>query len=146
MNPESPQSPPPSLLYLTKRLETATHSSLERVCTPHSLTVTQLTLLSTVEMRGAMTNADIARRLSIRPQSVTDVVRSLQERSWITRTPDPDNGRRILNTVSPGGRALLQTIDPELSEVQATMLSGFDEAQATLLRDLMLRATRNLQS
>lgn len=52
----------------------------------------------------------LAERLRIAPRSVTDVVDALVERSWVTRSPDPDDRRASLLTLTADGRDMAEKI------------------------------------
>src|SRR5215470_5093433 len=49
---------------------------------------------------------DLARVLHVHPSTLTGVLRRLEQRSLVVREPDPSDGRRALQHLSPKGRRL----------------------------------------
>ncbi|MGC1467820.1 MAG: MarR family transcriptional regulator [Sphingorhabdus sp.] len=50
---------------------------------------------------------DLAAQLSVRPSTASDVVSALVGKGLAERSADPDNGKAICVTLSPGGRSML---------------------------------------
>jgi DNA-binding MarR family transcriptional regulator len=73
------------------------------------LTPSQTSLLSRLDRDGPRTASELAAAEGVRPQSVAASVAVLEERGFVTRRPDPDDGRRQTISVSPAGRALLDS-------------------------------------
>ncbi|WP_116205660.1 MarR family winged helix-turn-helix transcriptional regulator [Amycolatopsis circi] len=62
-----------------------------------------LAVLSRLYRGGTHTPGELAEAERIHPQSLTRILASLAEREWITRTPDPADGRRSLIDITPTG-------------------------------------------
>ncbi|GLZ46928.1 MarR family transcriptional regulator [Actinomycetospora sp. NBRC 106375] len=73
------------------------------------LTPSQTSLLSRLDRDGPRTASELAAAEGVRPQSVATSVGVLEERGFVTRRRDPDDGRRQTISVSPAGRALLDS-------------------------------------
>jgi DNA-binding MarR family transcriptional regulator len=69
---------------------------------------------------------------------------ALERGRWITRTPDPAHGRRVLIGLSDEGWSLLERLAPVAAEVEASMVDGFDDAERADLRALLNRCRTNL--
>ncbi len=78
------------------------------VLEPHGLTVSQYTALSVMRSRAGLSNAQLARRVLITPQSMNEVVAQLAERKLIQRRPDPAHGRAIRTDLTPRGEHVLR--------------------------------------
>ncbi|WP_275293241.1 MarR family transcriptional regulator [Amycolatopsis sp. La24] len=68
-----------------------------------------LAVLSRLYRGGTHTPGELAEAERIHPQSLTRILASLAEREWITRTPDPADGRRSLIEITPAGLRELRT-------------------------------------
>src|ERR1700688_2816986 len=53
---------------------------------------------------GPAASADLARQEQISPQSMGATLGELEARGFVKRAPDPDDGRRILLSISVAGR------------------------------------------
>jgi DNA-binding MarR family transcriptional regulator len=72
------------------------------------LTLSQLEVLGEISRCGVTTPAELALRLQVRVQSLTDSINELERRGVVSRRPDPADRRRQLLEVTPAGEALLE--------------------------------------
>lgn len=101
----------------------------------NSLSATKLVLLGQLCRRGSATQADLAERERIQPQSLTRVLAELVEEELISRRPDPQDGRKQLLDITARGRGALtgdmQVRDAWLAKAMEAELS---EAEREVLR------------
>lgn len=71
------------------------------------LTMPETSALSRLDRGGPATASDLARLERISPQSMGATVATLLERGLIARERDPQDGRRILLSVTEAGRELV---------------------------------------
>jgi DNA-binding MarR family transcriptional regulator len=86
----------------------------------------QLTVLGRLDRHGPASVSDLAAGERMRPQSMAQTVRDLEDAGHVSRRPDPEDGRRSIVELTPAGlealhatRArredwLTQTLDREL--------------------------------
>jgi DNA-binding MarR family transcriptional regulator len=74
----------------------------------HGLTLSQMELVSEVSRTGVTTPAELASRLHVRVQSLTDSINELVSRDLIARRPDENDRRRQLIELTDAGAALLE--------------------------------------
>jgi DNA-binding MarR family transcriptional regulator len=99
----------------------------------HGLTLSQLEVLGEVS-RGVSTPAELASRLHVRVQSLTDSINELVSRGLISRRPDDDDRRRQLIELTPAGSALLDDDRAERDAwLNATMRNNLSELEFDLL-------------
>jgi DNA-binding MarR family transcriptional regulator len=99
----------------------------------HGLTLSQLEVLGEVS-RGVSTPAELASRLHVRVQSLTDSINELVSRGLISRRPDDDDRRRQLIEQTPAGSALLDDDRAERDAwLNATMRNNLSELEFDLL-------------
>lgn len=73
----------------------------------NGLTLSQLELLGDVNRAVTTTPAEVAARLQVRVQSLTDSINELESRGLISRRPDETDRRRQLIELTPVGLELL---------------------------------------
>ena len=73
----------------------------------HGLTLSQLEVLGEVSRTGVSTPAELAGRMHVRVQSLTDAINDLMARGLVSRRPDPADRRRQLVELTPAGMELL---------------------------------------
>jgi DNA-binding MarR family transcriptional regulator len=68
-----------------------------------SVSLTQLSALSTLHKCGPLTPGQLAAREGVQPPSMTRVVTALEERGYIERRPHPTDGRQAIVELSEAG-------------------------------------------
>ena len=136
--------PGPTLLYGVKQVELAVRAALDELLRPTGCTVPQWTALTILSRRGEQTGAELARGAFVSPQAMGDLLAALDRGHWITRTPDPTHGRRVLIGLSDAGRDLLARVGPGADAVEERMVAGFDADERAALRAMLNRCRTNL--
>jgi DNA-binding MarR family transcriptional regulator len=127
----------PRTSYLVARLDRLVRSQLSDVLVPFDLTVPQYTLLSVIEHRPGLSNAQLARRSYITAQAMHQVVNGLEERGLIARRVSPDHGRIQLTELTDDGMALLKACDEEVTRLEERIFDGLGEKGESRLRELL---------
>jgi DNA-binding MarR family transcriptional regulator len=65
------------------------------------------TVLRHLEREGPLTSSELAAREGMRPQSMAETVKELEALGFVQKTGDPDDGRRLLVSVTAAGRRRL---------------------------------------
>ena len=66
--------------------------------------------MATIDCHGPLTPSELAAREKIQRPTATRVLSRLEEAGLVTRTPDPDDRRSSLVSITPAGRVLLDTV------------------------------------
>jgi DNA-binding MarR family transcriptional regulator len=74
----------------------------------HGLTLSQLELLGEASRTPVTTPAELAGRLHVRVQSLTDSINELVSRGLVARRPDETDRRRQLIEITDAGTALME--------------------------------------
>jgi len=130
----------PRTSYLVARLDRLVRSQLTEILEPFDLTVPQYTLLSVIEHRPGLSNAQLARRSYITAQAMHQVVNGLEDRGLIVRRVSPDHGRIQLTELTDDGMALLKACDEEVTSLEEQIFGGLGEKGERRLRDLLQAA------
>jgi DNA-binding MarR family transcriptional regulator len=111
------------------------------------LTLAESSALSRLERGGPATSSDLARVDRVSPQSMGATVAALLDRALIERNRDPEDGRRIVLSVTDAGRRTLRDKRGARTErIAAALRAGFSadelrqlEGAAALLERLAER-------
>jgi DNA-binding MarR family transcriptional regulator len=68
----------------------------------------QMGVLGRLDRFGPASISDLAAADRVRPQSMAQTVRELESAGWVSRRPDPDDGRRAILELTDAGLARLQ--------------------------------------
>jgi MarR family transcriptional regulator, lower aerobic nicotinate degradation pathway regulator len=96
-------------------------------------------LLAALEEFGPASQAALGRRTSIDRSDVVAVLNDLAARGLIERSPDPDDRRRNVITITPAGTEQLKALDQVVAGVQERLLAPLSPADRTRLVGLLTR-------
>jgi DNA-binding MarR family transcriptional regulator len=96
-------------------------------------------LLAALEEFGPASQAALGRRTGIDRSDVVAALNELANRGLIQRSPDPDDRRRNIITITPGGTEQLRTLDQILTGVQEELLAPLSGADRSKLIRLLTR-------
>jgi DNA-binding MarR family transcriptional regulator len=121
----------PRLSYLVARLDRLIRSRLSAVLEPFDVSVPQYTVLSILERRADLSNAQLARRSYITAQAMHQVVNGLQARNLVERATSSRHGRIQPMRLTTEGATLLRRCDEavEAAEQQLFDTLGSDDRQ-----------------
>ncbi len=113
---------------------------------PAGLTLPAYTALSVLRAQDGLSNAQLARRSLVTPQSMSEALAQLVERGYVRRRADPRHGRIIRTELTASGRRALERCDRAVDDVERGMLVDLDAAEVAALRDALLLCGRALES
>jgi DNA-binding MarR family transcriptional regulator len=137
-------TPTPTLSYVIGRLDRVVRSAIAAAVREHGLSVTQYTVLSVLGHRGSLSNAQLARRSYVSPQSMNEVLLALEERGFVLRQDDPNHGRIRQTALTHKGRQALAVCGEKVSSVEASMTSELSATERKELHLLMVKCVRGL--
>ena len=124
----------PLTLYMVKRLELVIRARMDVALRPFGLSTVQFTALTALRARDGLSSAQLARRSFVTPQTMNEMVHSLERRGLIARRQAPDNRRVLLLTLTDSGQELLAQCDPLVEAIEGEMLAAIPAGQHGLLR------------
>ena len=95
--------------------------------------------------QDGLSNARLARRSLVTPQSMSEVLAQLVEQGHVRRTAEPGHGRVIRMELTKSGLRALERCDRAVDEVEREMLAGLDADEAASLRAILIRCGRALE-
>ena len=135
-----------SLAYVIGRVDHGIRREMRRRLTDQALSVQQYTALSVLRSRPGLSNAQLARRSLVTPQSMIEILSQLERRGLVRRDVDPSHGRILRTELTPAGHELLVAVDPAMASMQAQMLADVPEADRAILLAGMLSAMDRLSN
>jgi DNA-binding MarR family transcriptional regulator len=144
LSPVPRTTKPTSLAYLVGRLDHILKQRLRDSLAPCGLSVPQYTALSVFRAHGSLSNAQLAARTMTSPQSANEMVKQMEAKGWIARTPDPAHGRIIQIGLTESGQAALDECDAHVAELEQLMFADLDEDAKTTLQAQLRGAVRAL--
>ncbi len=135
----------PGLSYVLGRLDRVLRRRLSAAVEAHGLTLPAYTALSVLRAQDGLSNAQLARRSLITPQSMSEVLAFLVEQRYVQRRAEPDDRRIIRIEVTPAGSRALARCDESVGDVEREMLADLDDGETAVLRDSLGRCSLALE-
>ncbi|KVC62643.1 MarR family winged helix-turn-helix transcriptional regulator [Burkholderia stagnalis] len=136
---------PQRLTYVIGSLDRLLRRHMTDALAPLGITLAQYTALSVLEARGASSNAQLAERSFITPQSANEVMSVMASRGFVTREADPSHGRVILLTLTGEGAAMLRECEAVLRPLESRMLGDLPADEAAHVQRALELFARNLR-
>ena len=134
----------PTLLYLVGRVDRVVRRAMNEVLAAHGVSLNQYATLSVLDRRSGLSNAQLARRALVSPQSMNEVLLSLEERGFVRRRAHPGHGRILQAQVTSKGRKLLGACEAEVEAVEQRMTKGLSPRDRRSLRRALLECVQSL--
>ena len=108
--------------YLIKRAQMVLHDAMADALGSHDLTVTQFAVLTGLDEEPGLSNADLARRAFVTPQSMHAVLQELERLQLVVRRPHPQHQRVLQAELTEAGRGTLKSAADAVDAVEEQML------------------------
>ncbi|WP_228010365.1 MarR family winged helix-turn-helix transcriptional regulator [Nonomuraea phyllanthi] len=122
-----------------KRAEQTLMAAKQAAIRPAGLTVPQYAALFALAGNPGISGAALARACLVTPQAMTVVLKNLEERGFIERSPHPWH-RNVLETrLTEPGRAALEAADERAVVIERAIEAEFTSDERAALRELLAR-------
>jgi DNA-binding MarR family transcriptional regulator len=136
----------PRISYVIARLERAVRAAIHERVRPYGLTTLQYTTLSVLGRRGGLSNAQLARRSYMTPQSMSEVIEALERKGLIRRDQHPNHRRVYPAQLTATGTKVLEACDEAVAELEEEMLRELDGDERRALNAGLIAAVRALHA
>ena len=109
--------------YLLKRAQAVLHAGMTDALREHRATLSQYAVLTALDEEPGLSNAGLARRAFVTPQTMNQVLRELEQKGWVTRHPHPGHARILQAELTRAGRAALRACHRAADVVEEQMLA-----------------------
>lgn len=139
---------PARTVYLIKRIETEVTAKMNKALTEYDITLSQFILLNFVnDHTDDLSSAQLSRRFNMTPQSMNEVVTTLQRKELIEKKVDVDNKRVLRISLTEKGKETLILCNETIDSVEQELfgvLSDDDLQQLRALIGVILRGVREV--
>ena len=142
---KSNENQSPKLSYMIARVDRIISKLLTEQLKQLNITLPQYTALSVLAARGSLSNAKLAERSFIKPQSANKILQDLLSLGWIEKHSDPTHGRRILIQLTASGQNKISECNLIVEALEQKMLKDVDINLALLIRNNLEIMVNNLK-
>lgn len=143
MSTDNPNLPRPdrSLPIALIRAREAIMPPIRDMLSESGITEQQWRVLRVLAQMGPMDATEVSEHASLLLPSLTRIVRTLTDRGFIARTPDPNDKRRQTLTITKGGLDLIAQNRPEAAQIVDRYRAHLSPDEYEHLLDLLGRLT-----
>jgi len=114
---------------------------------PHRLSAGGRQALAVLDGAGhPLSPTAIAERLLVTTASMTSLLDTLERRGLVTRSPDPDDRRKLLVTLTADGQQAVDAFLPEIVALQTATMAGLTEAEREQFRRTLAIIRENIDT
>ncbi len=84
---------------------------------PYGITTTQFLTLLTISNNSGISQAALCLELDSDPNTVSQMIRRLEKKKYVTRKQHPSDGRAVRLFITPGGDAIVKQVLPEVDRL-----------------------------
>lgn len=132
--------------YLLKRLQAGLRNAMDGVLMERGLTTPQYAALSALEREPGISNAELARRSFVTPQTMIRIVDNLESMGLIRRASHPTHGKVLMTTLTKSGAKLVASCHQEVAKVEARLLSDLRVGERNTLQQLLERCALSIEA
>ena len=134
-------------VYLIKRIETEVTAKMNKALTEYDVTLAQFTVLNFVnDNPNDLSSAQLSRRFSMTPQSMNEVVTTLQRKELIEKNIDADNNRILRISLTDKGLDILKQCNEKIDVVEKDLFGGLSTADLQTFRGLIGTVLTDIRS
>jgi homoprotocatechuate degradation regulator HpaR len=103
----------------------------------HDVTEQQWRVIRVIYEAGMLDASEVAERAFILAPSLTRMIRSLEERGFISKHKDEADGRRVLLRIGPAGEAIIRDVQPDSRKIYEDLETRFGRERLETLLELL---------
>jgi DNA-binding MarR family transcriptional regulator len=127
----------PSFIYVVSRVDQGIRREMRTRLAQCGVSVQEYTALSVLAARPGLSNAQLARRSLVTPQSMIEILARLERRGLVLREPDPRRARILRGTLTKKGRRLLVDADRAVAGLQEQLLADVPQRDRAAVIEVM---------
>ncbi len=130
-----------ALKLAQQALRTRLDSGLREI----GLTTPQYAVLTFLKVEAGASNAALARRAFVTPQTMQAILVTLEREGFIARTPHPQHGRVQTTELTARGRGALEAASGIVADVEARLRSASAPLDPQAVAAMLLRLAKALR-
>ena len=105
----------------------------------------EVILVGGLEEEGMVRMIELAQRIGTTPTTITNLVRGLEDKGLVQRTPNDQDGRSSMISLTDKGRQVAEELDRGRMEVLAQVLDGWSDGELRSFLDSFARLRSDLR-
>ena len=131
--------------FALKQAQQALRTHLDSGLRQVGLTTPQYAVLAFLEVQAGASNAALARRAFVTPQTMQAVLVGLERAGFIARTPHPEHGRVQTTELTAAGRGALKAASGIVADAEARLRNAAAPLDPEVVTAMLLRLAEALR-
>ena len=131
--------------FALKQAQQALRTRLDSGLREVGLTTPQYAVLAFLEVQAGASNAALARRAFVTPQTMQAVLVGLERAGFIARTPHPEHGRVQTTELTSSGRAALEAASGIVADAEARIRNAAAPLDPQVVTAMLVRLAEALR-
>lgn len=116
--------------YRLKEAQSVLRARMDEALRPYGLTTPQYACLELLSRTPGASNSELARGAFVTRQTMSTVLRGLDERGLVHRAAAAETGRSLPTSLTPEGRELLSAASDDIHAIERTMVGHLTAEQS----------------
>jgi len=131
--------------FALKQAQQALRTRLDSGLREIGLTTPQYAVLAFLEVEAGASNAALARRAFVTPQTMQAILAALERAGLIARTPHPEHGRVQMTELTARGRGALEAASGIVANAEARLRKAAAPLDSQVVTAMLLRLAEALR-
>ncbi len=131
--------------YELKRAQHSLRLRMDETLKGLGVTTPQYAAMSVLAEQPGLSNAQLARRSFLTPQTMNQILVKLETLGFVERREHPEHGRVLPTYLTPDGERLLTECNRMVATVEARMVSGLSEDEQRRLLEALRGCAETLR-
>ena len=128
--------------YLIKQVQHELRKKLDKSLSSIELTTPQYAALAVLQGHPGLSNADLARKSFITPQTMNLIVKNLENRNIVSRTGSKTHGKKMDTNITQTGQSILEKANNIVLSIEDEMFGRLSNEEAEML-SILLKKLKN---
>ena len=131
--------------FALKQAQQALRTRLDAGLREIGLTTPQYAVLAFLAVEAGASNAALARRAFVTPQTMQAILVALERAGFVARTPHPEHGRVQTTELTASGRATLEAASGIVADAEARLRKAAAPLEPQVVTAMLLRLAEALR-
>lgn len=139
-----PDRVPERVGYVLKRAQQVLSTAMAAALARHGVTNAQYAALSALQADPGLSNAELARRSFVTPQTMHEIIAQLERAGLVARQANPHHARILQRRLTARGEAVLAACHRDVLGIEQRMLAPLRPPQRAQLRAWLTQCAQAL--
>ena len=123
--------------YLIKQVQQELRKKMDKSLSSMEITTPQYAVLAELQENPGLSNADLARKSFVTPQTMNLIVKNLESRNIVTRSSSKTHGKKLDTSITTIGESILKKANNIVLSIEDEIFGHLSKKEAEMLSNLL---------